>query len=396
MSRAIYDVVIVGGGMVGAACAAALHQRLPELKLAMIDESESCRCLDIEQADVRVSAISIASERLFRNIGIWDSIRSTRAQVYDRMHVWDTTGHGEIEFDAAQLGVGNLGHIIENRVIQHFLWQYLADAGIELICPAKLSSIELTEQWSSLKMTDDRRIRSQLIVAADGAQSLLRQLAEISVERKDYHQMGVVATLSSEIVQDRTAFQWFSPQGILGFLPINNGGYSMVWSTANSNARRLLELDNHSFCEELTLQTEQTLGQVHLASNRAAFPLCMQKANTYSAQRLVLIGDAAHSVHPLAGQGVNMGLLDVVALVDELNRAIDKGRRFSSARVLRAYERRRKGENELMADAFDSLKYLFGSSRPAFEWARNTGLSLVNGATPVKLFLAKQALFGAV
>ncbi|MBW3566894.1 MAG: UbiH/UbiF/VisC/COQ6 family ubiquinone biosynthesis hydroxylase [Proteobacteria bacterium] len=385
-----FDVVVVGGGMIGAACALALAEK--RFRVALVERHVPHPVLPGDPMELRVSAVSRASEQLLRNLGAWDAIEKVRVSPYSEMHVWDTGG-GSVHFDAAELGEPCLGHIVENRVIQAALWERLGtEADADVFAPAIVESVSNSEQGAELVLDDGKRLRTRLLVAADGAASPLRTQFGIGVSGANYGQQGIVCVIDTEKSHGETARQRFMPSGPLAFLPLSGGSVSIVWSADDAEATRLMAMTDEQFCTALQTASEGVLGAVMHCGKRAAFPLRRQHAETYIAPSAVLIGDAAHVVHPLAGQGANLGFLDVAALAETLEQARDAGRDFAQPRVLRRYERWRRGDNLATLWTMDGFKRLFGTDDTVLSGLRNLGFRLFDRATPLKREAMRQAM----
>lgn len=378
-----YDIVIVGGGMVGLTVACALADS--GLKIAVLEQQAPSQELPPHYG-MRTSAITHASRRVFEAIGVWETMLAQRVSSFREMHVWDASGAGQIHFDAADSGVADLGYIIENQVIQSALWQRVqALNNIELLCPAQWQYWREENDGVVLQLGDGRELSARLVVGADGARSRLREQAGIAVKGWGYDQRAVVVTVKTERSHQRTAWQRFLPTGPLAFLPMMDLHYcSIVWSTTPEQATELLALDEQDFAARLGEAFEYKLGRIVEVGERGKFPLRLQHAVDYVKPRLALVGDAAHAIHPLAGQGVNLGLLDAAALAEVILAANEKSRDIGSFATLRRYERWRKGHNLAMMASMDGFKRLFGSSAAPVHWARNFGLNLTNAAGPVK------------
>lgn len=386
-----YDVLIVGGGMVGAALACALGDS--PLRVAVVESREPNLDWPTPDYDMRVSAITRASQRLFENIGAWPGMVSRRVHAYTDMQVWDATGAGEIHFDSADIGEANLGHIIENSVIQAALVERVRQFdNIDFLSSVSLEWAQWDERAASVKTQDGELLSARLLVAADGGRSWLRQQAGIEVQGWSYEQSGVVCTVTTELPHRDTCWQRFMPSGPLAFLPMEENHSSIVWSTTTEQAQALLALEDGEFCRRVTEALDLRLGRVLSVGARAAFPLRLQHAKHYVKPRLALVGDAAHTIHPLAGQGVNLGLADAATLAELLLEATTRRQDIGDMALLRRYERWRKADNLAMMAAMDGFKRLFGNGLLPLRWARNLGLSLTDRLTPVKNLLIRYAM----
>ncbi len=391
ISRNKYDIVIIGGGMVGASLACALADST--LSIAVIEGLDPSGEWPADSFDIRVSAITRASESLFRRLGAWPAMAAMRVQSYEAMDVWDATGTGHIHFDAAELGEPNLGHIIENRVITLALLQRLRQHdNIDYRCPVKPKRLILRSNHAQLQLDDGGLLQATLIIGADGAHSWLRQQAGIEVQERHYQQTAVVTTVQTEHHHEDTAWQCFLPSGPLAFLPLPEGRSSIVWSTSAEEAERLLALDDADFMSALGEAFMHRLGSVTGVGPRGAFPLKGRHAKEYVKPHLALVGDAAHTIHPLAGQGVNLGLADVEELAAVVLEAHHAQRPIDSFKTLRRYERARRGANLLMLDAMGAFKALFSNDTPGLRELRNLGLNLADHAGLLKRLIVAQAM----
>lgn len=388
-----YDLIIAGGGMVGSALACALGQS--ELRVALLEGApwEQFRPHPVT-LDSRVSAISRASQRIFAAVGAWSGMTAWRVSPFRDMRVWDARGFGEIHFDSAEIGEPLLGWIIENRIMQFALLERAQQLpAVEVWCPLALDSAQpLGEYGWQVRLTDGRELTTRLLVGADGAQSKVRHLAEISTSGWEYDQKAVVANIRTAEPHQETAWQRFLPSGPLAFLPLADGACSIVWSTSPEHADALLSSDEAAFCQALGEAFDWRLGSILQVGPRGAFPLRLQHAHHYVKPGLALIGDAAHVVHPLAGQGVNLGLLDAATLAEVLLDASAAGQDIGAFKVLRRYERWRKADNLLMLGIMDGFKRLFGTSLPPVPLLRNIGLTLTDTLTPIKNLIARRAM----
>lgn len=385
------DVAVVGGGMVGAATALALARA--GFATALIEARAPSPWSLQDEVDLRVVGLAPSSIALLDDLGVWASIRDSRAGPYAHMHVWDAATGATIHFDAADDGRDLLGYIVENNLVQWTLWQALEEAGVRRLCPAQVSGYEVLEDRVQLALTgaDMDVLSARLLVAADGAASPLRSMAGIETEGRDYAQRGVVAHVRTERPHEGTAWQRFQETGPLALLPLADGRSSIVWSLPEAEAQRVLSLDDQAFCDALGVASDFRLGRIVASTKRAAFPLRLQLAGSYQAERLVLLGDAAHTVHPLAGQGVNLGLRDVVELRDTLVAAREAGSDMAAAHVLRRYARRRRSADTFDALSFDALARIYAWQSPALVAARGLGVRLVNKLSPIKRRLAGHA-----
>jgi 2-octaprenyl-3-methyl-6-methoxy-1,4-benzoquinol hydroxylase/2-octaprenylphenol hydroxylase len=385
-----HDVAIVGAGMVGAARARALARE--GFDVAMIEPRAPAPWNAQDEVDLRVVALAPSSAELFGRLDIWNRISTARASAYRRMHVWDALAPGELNFDAADEGRAALGWIVENRLIQSVLWQACQrESRIVLHCPAKVAATDAMPDRRTLTLDDGSVVAAKFVVAADGAESALRGMLGIAARERDYGQRAIVAHVTTGRAHESTAWQRFLPGATLAFLPLADGRSSVVWSVPDVEATRLLALDDDAFRAELGAALDFRLGRVTATTRRASFPLRMKLAERYLAPRFALIGDAAHAVHPLAGQGVNLGLRDVGELRAVLVEARDAKRDFAAESVLRRYERRRHSDNAFSAHAFDAIQRVFGSDAMPVAALRGAGLSVVDKFTPLKRAFARHA-----
>jgi 2-octaprenylphenol hydroxylase len=385
-----FDVIIIGAGIVGATAACALGDAgvrvaLVEARPPMVDEDESVR-------DARVFAITRASQRIFETLGVWDRIIARGAYPFREMEVWDAGGTGVIHFDCAEIGEPCLGHMVEPRIIHAALLERLRSvAAITLFCPAHFRDISIDETTVDVSLDDGATLSAALVVAADGARSPVREHLGIPTRVHDYQQSGLVARVATEYPHHATARQRFLPGGPLAFLPMEAGWSSIVWTLPTAEVTEMLALERDAFHAALGQAFDFRLGRIVDSEQREAWPLRRLHAEHYVRERVALMGDAAHAIHPLAGQGVNLGLLDAAALAEVVlatrARAGDPG----ALPVLRRYERWRRGDNLLMMSAMDGFHGLFGNELGPVRWLRNFGLSVVNAAGPAKDLLMRHA-----
>ncbi len=386
-----FDVVIVGAGAIGTALACVL--RNSGLQIALVDAREPQAFTAAVEVDLRVFALSPASRNLLESLGAWQTIQSQRVAAYTEMHVWDATGSGCIHFDCADVGEAALGYIVENGLMQHALRMQLQTAhNVTAIHPATPESVEIDPQQATLTLQDGRRLHARLLVAADGAQSATRKLVGIETHSASYGQTAIVAHVATHKPHCRTAWQRFLPTGPIALLPLQDGRSSVVWSLDNACAAEVQRLDEAGFCAAVTTASDAILGQVTASTPRAGFPLQRMHTREYVHARFALIGDAAHALHPLAGQGVNMGFKDMAALGALILDAQQRHRDFGDLSVLRRYQRTRKGDNLVMITALDGFKRLFSNDNAPLSWLRNTGLRAVDRFTPLKSAFMRRAM----
>jgi 2-octaprenylphenol hydroxylase len=393
-----FDIAIVGGGPVGA-CAAALLARAggpgaARLRVALLEPHVPPPPAAGAPPDARVVAISRASEALLASAGAWPAIAGSRACAYERMRIWHESvapgSDGVLIFDAADVGEPNLGYIVENRLLQTALIAAFTAAGGQLE-PAQFSSLAIDAD--GVRITTSRgELSARLVVGADGAQSAVRTATGLTAELSGYHQTAIVATVATARPHEMTAWQRFMSDGTLAFLPLFDGTSSIVWSADEPLAAELAGSSAAAFAQELDRASDLALGATRLVGERASFPLRRLTAPRYVAQRVALIGDAAHVVHPLAGQGVNLGLLDAGALAQEVVRALARREDPGSLGVLRAYERWRKSEIAVMAASIDTFDRLLAHGTGPMARLAQRGLGWVNRSQELRRFFIRRAL----
>lgn len=379
-------MVIVGGGLVGSALALALGKK--GIKSALLDaflpeDSTS-------EWDTRIYAVTPANAEFLQELGVWGALDNNRITAVHGMQIWGDTSAVPLAFDAYSAGIAELSWIVENRLLQQAIYQALeAVPEVEVMRPVHCTGLKWTSDVAALNLQDGTELTAKLIVAADGANSWVRLQAGIVVEKKPYFQQGVVANFTTSLPHEFIARQWFKPDGALAWLPLPGQRISMVWSLFDEQAAKLLQLEGEHFCQTVAEAGNHALGTLRLISPPAAFPLALQRSPSLVAPRLALVGDAAHLVHPLAGQGMNLGLRDVQALADIISESSrDPGDWLS----LRRYERSRKADILAMQTLTYGLQKLFNNSDPKLGWLRNTGLNLVDRISPLKRLLIAQAV----
>jgi len=385
-----YDIVIVGGGMVGAALVCALGNS--SLKVALLDRAPTASPPE-KDYDLRVSAITLASRAVFENIGAWDGMARRRVAPVREMQIWSGECSGSIHFNAAEIGEPALAYIVENSVIQTALIERLHQfTNVHYLCPVEIADITLADNGAVVMLKDGRSLHAKLLVGADGADSAVRRAAGIGTQSLSLHQKGIVAAVTTEKPHEATACQVFLTTGPLAFLPLDEPHTcSIVWSADTARADQLMALDDAAFISELQNTFGNSLGKIKTIGSRAGFPLALSHAKAYTVPHLALVGDAAHTVHPLAGQGVNLGFLDAATLAEVLLDATAKQKDIGAHAVLRRYERWRKGDNFAMVSITGGFRYLFGNDLPVVSQLRNWGMDLTNAATPVKNFIMRRA-----
>ncbi len=385
-----YDVLIAGAGMVGATLACALGDT--PLRVGVVDRARPAPGVAADY-DLRVSAFTRASERIFRALGAWDGMCARRVSPFREMQVWDAGGDGTVHFDCAEVGEPHLGHIIENNVVVAALLERLQRfANVALRCPAEIAALGDTGDAIAVTLKSGEMLRTRLLVGADGARSQVREFAGIDSRGWSYGQQAIVATVTTALPHRATAWQRFLSTGPLAFLPLADGSCSIVWSNDNAQAELLMQLDTDAFRSQLQSAFAARLGEITAVGPRAAFALRLSHADRYVDQRVALAGDAAHTVHPLAGQGANLGLADAATLAEVVLDAVQAGRDIGARSVLRRYERWRKGDNLAMLGAMDGFKRLFGNDLAPARSLRNLGLTLTDAATPVKNLIVRRAM----
>lgn len=384
-----YDVVIVGGGMVGAAVACCLGGS--ELKVAVIEAQLPEAFTDDQPHDLRVSALSIASQKILQTVGAWEGIIARRACPFKRMRVWETAG--DTTFNSDDIRYPELGHIVENRITQISLLERLsAFSNISLIMPATITRIDYDGQHSTVHLNDGQSIQAKLLVAADGGQSRVRQTVGIGVTSWDYNQHALVIYIKTAYPQQDITWQRFVPSGPQAFLPLTGPYGSIVWYQSPDEVRRLKALPYEQLLQALVAAFPDCLGEVEQVLGVASFPLKRQHAQRYVKPGVALVGDAAHMINPLAGQGVNIGLLDAAALAEVLIHAQQQGKDISELAVLERYESIRRQENLKMMTVMDFFYQFFSNDILPIKILRNLGLGLAHRINPARIKVMKAAM----
>jgi ubiquinone biosynthesis UbiH/UbiF/VisC/COQ6 family hydroxylase len=384
-----FDVLIMGAGLVGASLAASL--RGTGLRVALV-EPAAPPAIEHEGWDNRVYAISPGSAAFLESCGAWSRLDAARLQVVLDMHVWGDDGRSRLDFSSLEIGRPELAWIVEGRRLQAAIWQAIVDEGeTTLLCPASCTSIAWEESYAAITLNDGMQLRTKLVVGADGAESWLRRHPGIAAQSQPYGQHGVVANFACGKGHGGAARQWFRRDGVLALLPLPGDRASMVWSTPETQARVLVSIPAAALCEQVREASQDALGELSLITPAAQFPLRRIKLDRLVAPRVALVGDAAHVVHPLAGQGVNLGFRDARELALIL-RGRGPGGDCGSLSLLRRYERARKEDILTMMLTTDALQKLFDSKLPSIAAIRNWGLRLTGRIGPVRSLLAQHAV----
>lgn len=402
------DLVVVGAGLVGALLALLVARRQPTLSIVVIEAAAQCTQYDAKIFDPRVVALTESSIQLLREVGVWSKIQSARACPFTDMEVWDGEGTGRIHFSAHQINYPQLGFIVENSLIVSHLQQALSYQPNIQLCMAErvqqvlLPSASLDEKFteSVLVLASGKRISGQLIVGADGAHSHIRALANLQTREWSYGHTAIVTTVQFDKPHGFVARQRFTVDGPLALLPLQRSAdalpdekfCSIVWSLRDHKAEALMVLDDEAFRVQLEHAAEGALGNALQVDKRFSIPLRQRHAIDYCAPGLALVGDAAHTVHPLAGQGVNMGLKDVLVFANELDRALARGLPVGHMAMLRRYQRARKADNLTTMAGMEGFKQLFGATSPWLRWLRNEGLRQVAAQSLLKRKIIKRAM----
>lgn len=399
-----FDIAIVGAGVIGSALACDLVRRSPHLRIALIEAgSESPGPVSPDRYDLRVAALSAKTVGYLQDLDLWSAIEQQRVCAYRNMVVWDGQSTGAIDFHAADIHADTLGYIVENTVVLHALHQHLEHKGAaQWFRACRLESIADGQEESApltLTMETGEKLTAELVVAADGAQSSVRQLGRFATREWDYGQTAIITTVQTELSHQHTAWQCFTAHGALAFLPLPDREVdgqthhycSIVWSLDDAVVAGHMDCTPVEFCRRLELAFEQRLGRVLYVDERCSIPLRQRHARSYSQPRIALIGDAAHTIHPLAGQGMNLGFYDAMVFADEVRRAVDRGYELSEPALLKRYERRRKGHNMAAMAGMELFKRLFGSRAPGIIALRSAGLNWTRQQTWLKRYFIEAA-----
>lgn len=388
------DVVIVGAGIIGMAAALGLAQ--DGRRVALIDrrplpETQPLQ-YGVEGYDLRVSALTRRSQGLLERLGVWTQIEAARSCAYQHMDVWDDEGTGRIAFHAEDIQQQNIGHIVENSVVAEALAEAIKTSTVQVFAPDNVLDIDNHAEGVTVTL-DSGSVAASLLLGADGALSKVRESEGYFTREWDYDHTGIVATVQMQHAHQYTAWQNFLTTGPLALLPLADSHLvSIVWSCESSKAERLLALDDSDFAEQLSRASQGVLGKVEACSQRVGFPLRQRHAVDYVKGRVVLIGDAAHTIHPLAGQGMNLGLADVDVLLQELQRSVARRLPMAHPQGLKRYQRRRKADNLAMMWTMEGFKRLFARRELALRWLRNEGMTRLDGVADIKNRIVRHAL----
>jgi len=384
-----FDVIVVGGGMVGAAIACGLGGSA--LKVAVIEAQAPLPFAPEQAHDLRVSALSIASRKILESVGAWDGVVARRYCPFRRMRVWENSG--DTMFDSGDIRFPELGYIVENRVTQLALLERLADfENVSVLMPQAIDKILYDGCSSRLQLTDGVELHARLLVAADGGHSKVRQAVGLGVTSWDYNQHALVLYVETDYPQQDITWQRFVPSGPQAFLPLTGNFASLVWYHSPDEVRRLKALPFDALQQELTAAFPECLGNIKRIVAVGSFPLRRQHAQHYVKPGVALAGDAAHMINPLAGQGVNIGLLDAAALAEVLVDAVHAGRDIADVSVLKRYEAMRRNENLKMMTVMDVFYQSFSNDIMPIKFIRNIGLGLAQRLSPVRKKVMKAAM----
>ncbi len=406
LTQTHWDVIVVGGGMVGATVALGLGQQ--NFKVLLLENQKpSLNWGEAMPYQTRVSALTRASENILKNLGAWQGIENRRLHPFKAMHVWDDFSGAEIHFSAKEMLEPNLGYVIENQVVQESLWNEIKiQSNITSVFGLEVNDLSLEKNQATIFIATVGKINTQLVIAADGANSNMRQLAEIELITHDYQQCAIVGCVKTEKSHQDTCWQRYTHDGPFAYLAMEDNMSSIAWYLPPEKMSWALGLDDEGFAKAVTEASGEKLGEVIMVGKRAGFPLIRRHASSYVKPHFVLVGDAAHTVHPQAGQGVNLGLLDAAALIETLTDARQKAQQTSQecsrqkkpkdwARhsVLRRYERWRRGDNAIVQRSMEGFDWMFKHQRVKTEF-RKVFLPLANQLKPVKNWLMGQVLNG--
>lgn len=386
-----FDIIIVGAGIVGLTLACCLRGQ--GLRIAIINKS-AYRIEKNATSNLRVLALTLASQQFLEQHHVWQRLDPKEYAPFVGMQVWESHQTANLFFDSADTGVVCLGYIVKNSDLEQALHEQAeTDKELTWFAPNTLIKLQIEKDQTLLTLNSGMELSANLVVGADGVQSRVRELADMPIKSTDYAQSALIATVQTEISHKQIASQIFLPSGPLAFLPLKSAHHcSIVWSNSPEEVKRLASMEDESFCKELTNAFEQRLGKVVSTSPRFSYPLKIQEAEHYIKSGIALIGDAAHTLHPLAGQGANLGIADAQCLAKVILEAKQKHRSIAAFHTLRRFERERRFYNRIMMGGVDGIKYLFASGHPLIQRTRQFGLGMINKVPGLKNVIARYAM----
>lgn len=389
-----YDVIIVGAGIVGLTLACYLKAQ--GLRIAILNKDTLDKKTATLTSQFRVIAVTLGSQQLLEQLNVWQRLDTKRYGPFRCMQVWEFEQAAHLFFDSADIGQASLGYIVKNSDLEQALYaQAKTDHELTWLIPETLIKLQQEKNQVLITLASGIEISTRLLVGADGNQSKVRECADLQIKSTDYAQRALIATVQTELAHDQTARQIFLAKGPLAFLPLKDAYHcSIVWSNTPEEVERLTAMNDELFCTELTSVFEQRLGKVVSSSRRFSYPLKTQEAEQYIKSGIALIGDAAHIIHPLAGQGANLGLADAQCLAKVILEAKQKHRAIGAIYTLRRYERERRFHNRIMLGSVDAIKYLFATHNPLLQKTRRVGLNIVNNVAFLKNFISRYAMGG--
>lgn len=387
-----YDIIIVGAGLIGSAMACSLADT--DYRIAIIDKSPAPTPPNEDGFEPRINAYNLATEQLLATIGIWQGLPAHRLFAFDKVEVRAEGGNGVVRFSASDLKQTHLGHFVENDLVVYHLSQRIAQSpNIDYFPSVEISDIQSQDEQLQLVTNDQQNFSTRLLLASDGANSPIRSLMAIDSHCKDYHQKCLVGTIHFDGDLNATAWQRFLSTGPLGLLPLATGYCSLAWSCHHAYADQLIAMSDTQFMDALSQATQGRLGNILGVSNRCSFPLIAKHAQRYTAARTALIGDAAHSIHPLAGLGANLGFQDVAVISKLLRQAQDSGQDIGDSALLHRYQQQRRYHNSMIMFGMTAFNTLFSNQNFILNKARHFGMNIADQLPVIKRQLVKQAMW---
>lgn len=387
------DIIIVGAGIAGKSLAAILRNSGVNFALIAPENVAGQQIQSSDDIDPRVLALTLASKNIFESIGIWSEITKDGLPGYfNKIHVWDEQGH--IDFNSADLHEPVMGYIVSQKTIERKLHALLENLRDHICCQSAVTTLlENKENQISIELKNGHRLSAKLLVAADGQSSTIRRLANINYKTHDYNQYALTCVVETGLPHQHVARQRFLRSGPLAFLPMaKENQCSVIWSTTPEHAKELKTLDEKAFHKILAEMFDYRVGGIIRSGQRVVFPLLCIQADQYCRPRIALVGDAAHRIHPMSGQGANLALLDIACLAELILQARSRNKDIGSKTVLRKYERWRKAENSTMILGIDICKYFFENKMTIFDWLRNIGMNTFDSMHPVKHEIMRRAM----